>query len=190
MTIIHFTDQLRAEYERHFAEAVVDPAVQAQVRVVCAKLFDPRYFAVWQSTGVPAKFVGMIHQLEASGRWTAHLANGDPLSGRTVNVPAGRPKSHPPPFTWLESAVDALRFMELDKVTDWSLAHCLYLFEQYNGFGYRLYHPEVLSPYLWGMTSLYARGKYVADGKFDPNAVSDQIGVVAYLKGLSIEWPT
>ncbi len=40
------------------------------------------------------------------------------------------------------------------------------------------------SPYLWSFTNHYTKGKYVADGKFDPNAPSDQVGAMALLKQL------
>jgi hypothetical protein len=40
------------------------------------------------------------------------------------------------------------------------------------------------SPYLWSCTIHYERGKYVSDGKFDPQAVSLQVGCAAILKGL------
>jgi lysozyme family protein len=32
--------------------------------------------------------------------------------------------------------------------------------------GYRLYHPETLSPCLWGGANNYAGGKYVQDGRW------------------------
>ncbi|HXD34926.1 MAG TPA: hypothetical protein VN643_27650 [Pyrinomonadaceae bacterium] len=53
------------------------------------------------------------------------------------------------------------------------------------GFGYRTRHPKVLTPYLWGFTDKYMKGKFVADGKFDANAVSQQCGAAAILKALS-----
>jgi lysozyme family protein len=43
-------------------------------------------------------------------------------------------------------------------------------------------HPEVLTPYLWSFTNHYTKGKFVADGKFDANAVSKQCGAAAILK--------
>jgi lysozyme family protein len=44
----------------------------------------------------------------------------------------------------------------------------------------------VPSPYLWSYTDQYQAGKYVADGKYDPTAVSKQPGVVAIMKALGI----
>jgi lysozyme family protein len=58
----------------------------------------------------------------------------------------------------------------------------LYLLEAYNGFGYR---PRgVPTPYLWSFSNLYRSGKYVADGKFDRNAVSKQCGAAVMLRVL------
>ena len=41
-------------------------------------------------------------------RFDQHLHNGDPLSGRTTHVPPGRPRPASPPFTWEQSAHDAI----------------------------------------------------------------------------------
>lgn len=125
--------------------------------------------------------------MESSLKFTRHLHNGDSLKKRTINVPDGRPVTAPingweVGYTWEESAIDALTLKEFDQVKDWSLAAQLWQIEKYNGFGYRQYHPEVLSPYLWSGTNLYNQGKYTADGKWDADAVSAQIGVVALLK--------
>jgi lysozyme family protein len=61
----------------------------------------------------------------------------------------------------------------------------LYRLEAYNGFGYR--RKGVPSPYLWSFCNLYERGKYVADGQYDPNAVSKQCGAGVMLKKLKDE---
>ncbi|WP_339376309.1 hypothetical protein [Calothrix sp. NIES-2098] len=47
-----------------------------------------------------------------------------------------------------------------------------------------------MSPDLWLGTNLYTKGKYKSDGKWDADAVSAQIGVVALLKILiKVETP-
>lgn len=139
-----------------------------------------RYEAMQQKTGVPWFFIGVIHYMEAGCDFTKHMHNGDPLSRRTVQVPAGRPKAPLyPPFTWEQSAFDALQYEGLTTVKDWSLPQMLYLFEKYNGFGYR--NKGINSPYLWSMSNHYTQGKYVADGRYDPNAVSKQAGAAIIL---------
>jgi lysozyme family protein len=130
---------------------------------------------------IPAYVVGIIHSLEASMRFDRHLHNGDPLTDVTVHVPAGRPPGTPP-FEWIDSAIDALTMHSLDKWTNWSIAGIAYVLERYNGFGYRLHHPHVKSPYLWSFTTIYSSGRYVADGQFSDTAVSRQCGGMALLK--------
>lgn len=139
-----------------------------------------RYHAVADPVAIPWYVVGFIHYLEASLSFRRHLHNGDPLTARTVHVPKGRPRSGKPPFTWEASARDAIRYEGLDKVTDWSLTGTLYQIEKYNGFGYRLH--GIHSPYLWSFSNHYTRGKYAADGKFDPDLVSTQIGAAVLLR--------
>ena len=129
--------------------------------------------------------VGVIHALESSLNFGRHLHNGDPLTARTVQVPAGRPKTGQPPFTWEASASDALRFQGFDKWKDWSIPGTLFKLEGYNGFGYRDHHPDVPSPYLWSFSNHYSRGKYVADGTFSPTAVSAQCGVAVLLRRMA-----
>lgn len=178
------TDDLRAEYETLFDTCQVRPAVQAEVNAQAAKIVRNRrrYEAVGQALSIPWQFIGVIHHMECSQRFDRHLHNGDPLTARTVHVPAGRPAAGSPPFQWEESAIDALRLEGLDKVGDWSIPSMLYQIEKYNGFGYRTRHPEVLTPYLWCGSNHYIKGKYVADGKFDCDAVSKQEGAAPILR--------
>jgi cell wall-associated NlpC family hydrolase len=61
----------------------------------------------------------------------------------------------------------------------------LYKLEEYNGFGYRNLRPAIASPYLWSFSNHYARGKFVADGRFSPTAVSQQCGAAVLLKRLA-----
>lgn len=144
-----------------------------------------RYEAVARQCGdCPWFFIGIIHQMESGQRWDKHLHNGDSLSRRTRRVPANRPKTHKGPFTWEESAIDALTMKGFHKIRDWSLPRIAYELERYNGFGYRLWHAETLSPYLWSGTTHYRRGKYVADGKWSASAISGQTGGMALLRHL------
>jgi hypothetical protein len=98
-------------------------------------------------------------------------------------VPAGRPPTGNPPFTWEQSAEDALTMHNLG--ANWTVGGTLYQLERYNGFGYRLYHPQVLSPYLWGFSNHYSAGKYVADGTWSDTAVSNQCGAAVLLRRLA-----
>jgi lysozyme family protein len=177
----------RHNYDLLFESCLVRPKRRPTVDRLVASINKsrPRYEKVGKALGIPWYVVGIIHSLEASGNFTRHLHNGDPLNARTMHVPAGRPKTGKPPFTWEQSAIDALRGQGLDKWKDWSPAGTLFKLEGYNGFGYRDHHPDVPSPYLWSFSNHYARGKYVADGHFSPTAVSQQCGAALLLKRLA-----
>lgn len=159
------------------------PAISAIARKIVAA--RARYAPIEAAVGVPWYVVGIIHQLEAGGLFDRHLHNGDPLARRTVQVPAGRPAAHAGPFTFEESAIDALLIKSLDKIARWDVPRIAYELERYNGFGYRTYHPEVASPYLWSRSTHYTRGKYVADGKWSATAVSGQSGAMPLLKRIA-----
>ena len=145
-----------------------------------------RYASVGGSK-IPWYFIGVIHAMEAIPplNFARHLHNGDPLTKRTVQVPAGRPKTGSPPFTWEASAVDALTLKNLFNWTDWSIPGILYKLEQYNGWGYRNFHPHVKSPYLWSFSNHYTSGKYVKDGVWSDTAKSQQCGAATILRRLA-----
>lgn len=170
------------EYAARYEAAQVRPERVAAVDVIARQIAADRarYEATGGPLGVPWYVVGILHHLEGGGRWTTHLHNGDPLAARTVHVPVGRPLVGSPPFSWEESARDALTSQGLDRWHTWTPAGVLYRLEKFNGFGYR---PRgVLSPYLWSFTDQYTRGKFVADGVFDAAAVSAQAGGAAILR--------
>jgi len=175
---------LRQEYQQRFDAAKVSPARQEMVAQGVRRMLAnrARYERITKSMTMPWYFLAIIHGLESDFRFDAHLHNGDPLTGRTVRVPAGRPTEGTPPFSWEESARDAIAVNRYDKWNDWSIAGMLVAWERYNGLGYRPH--GIHSPYVWACTDLYAKGRYVADGRFDANAESRQCGAVAMLKGL------
>jgi len=145
-----------------------------------------RYMNVVEGTLIPWQFIGATHYREADCDFTCHPHNGDSLKQRTVDVPAGRPISGNPPFTWEESAKDCyITLKQLDKVPEWDLVTILSHFEAFNGLGYQKYHPECLSPYLWSYSNHYTSGKYASDGKFDPNLIDKQVGCAAIYKYLT-----
>jgi lysozyme family protein len=187
---ITLTPKLKQEYEDLFASCVISEAKRSAVVAVVTKIVTnrPRYEAVQTKTNVPWYIVAVIHSMEGSLNFKTHLHNGDPLTARTVHVPKGRPKGTPP-FKWEDSAVDALEFDNMTGVQKWTLATALFKLEGFNGFGYRTKHPEVLTPYLWSFSNHYQKGKFVADGKFDPAAVSKQCGAAVILKALTSQVP-
>lgn len=131
---------------------------------------------------MPWYVIAVIHYRESSNSFNRHLHNGDSLKARTIRVPVGRPIKGNPPFKWEDSAIDALTMQKLNKVTDWSIENVLILLEKYNGLGYK--KKGVPSPYLWSWSDKYTSGKYVADGKYDPNVIDAQCGTAILLKYL------
>jgi lysozyme family protein len=186
-TPITLTARLRDEYDRLFKTCVILPARTAEVDAMTTRLVANRgrYGAVSGATGVPWHVIAVIHCMEASLKFTCHLHNGDPLTARTVQVPANRPPTGTPPFTWETSAADALTFERLHGGVDWSLAGTLFRLEKYNGFGYRRLHPDVLTPYLWSFSQHYTMGKFVRDGEWSPTARSRQCGAAVLLRRLA-----
>lgn len=142
-------------------------------------LHSSQYADVASRTGIPWLCVAAIHFRESGLKFDRHLHNGDPLTGRTTHVPANRPANGVPPFTWVDSAVDALS--QAWRPSAWSLGSALQFLEHYNGMNYGIKH-GINSPYLWSYTDAYSQGLYVSDGSFDPNAVSQQAGCAALFK--------
>lgn len=173
-----FTDEVRTRYFKLFNTCQPTKDCEGTIE----KILDnkDRYKEVASNTGVPWYVIALIHVMESSSNFSRHLHNGDPLTARTVHVPANRPSHGDPPFTWEESAGDAIR-MKLP-YNDWSLEGVLYFLEKYNGWGYQ--YRNVNSPYLWGNSNHHSKGKFVKDGKYDPNAKTSQIGAAVLLKEL------
>ena len=186
MPNIPFTQQLSSEYKRLYKECIIKSSKFELVDRLCDNLLShiDRYQYVSDILGIPWYFVAVIHNMESGQRFDRHLHNGDPLTKRTTHIPQNRPKEGNPPFTWEESAIDAMRYKGVDKVKSWTLSRTLYELEKYNGWGYRLYHPYVLSPYLWSWSNHYKSGKYTSDGRWSESAVSKQCGSAVLLRRL------
>lgn len=174
----------RPPYAQLYASCTVRPERRSEVAWYRNKVLQHRgrYEKVAALTAAPWWFIGIIHALEASFNFNAHLHNGDPLSGRTVRVPAGRPPQWNPPDDWESSAVDAIVHDRLDGLRDWTIATALHRWEAFNGFGYRA--RGINSPYLWSFSNHYSTGKFVRDREFDPDAVSRQCGAAVILRAL------
>ncbi len=147
-------------------------------------LYRQRYEQIegMRDNGVPWFVVAGLHERESSQSFARHLHEGSPLTGRTRYVPAGRIPHIAPPYTFEQSAEDALYVLKDMDSTRWDdLNESLQRIEAYNGLGYQKYHRDVSSPYLWSGTSHHSRGKYTSDGKFSHTAIEQQIGVAALI---------
>jgi lysozyme family protein len=172
-------------YANLWAQAKVKPEWRDRIEKAIDRFMRDRarYDLIEKLTTVPWWWVACVHERESGGNFKTHLHNGDPLSARTVGEPANRPARGEPPFTWEQSAVDALQLKGVDKIPvgGWSIPRALWEWERYNGLGY---FGKGNSPYIWSGTNLYVRGKYVADHQYDETAVDKQIGVASVLKVL------
>lgn len=181
------TNNLKKEYINLFNTCNIKPnkfnAVEKIIKNINAN--KNRYEIVGRQLNIPWYFISAIHNMESSLSFNKHLHNGDSLTRRTHNFPPGRPSNGEPPFTWEESAIDALQLKRLDKWDDWSIQGLLYKLEEYNGWGYRIKHPHVLSPYLWSFSNHYVKGKYIADGTWSETAVSNQCGAAVLLRRMA-----
>jgi len=176
-------EALTAANARRWAVARMLDSRGAAFRATARRLVAARgkYQAVAATTGVPWFAIAVIHEREASQRWDASLAQGDPWDRVSVHVPKGRG-----PFpSWDAAAIDALTACapHAARWRDWSPGGLLTLLEQYNGLGYA--GVGVPSPYVWAGTDQYRCGKYVADGRFDPLAVDQQLGCAGLLLAMA-----
>jgi lysozyme family protein len=164
----------------------ISPEWQKQATAIASRIVanHSRYATAVANTSTPWWFVAVVHCMECSLRFDQHLHNGDPLTARTTRVPPGRPPTGAAPFSWEESARDALVYERLDAVTDWSLESALFHWHRYNGINNEYKRRGIPTPYLWSGSQHYRKGKYVRDGVFDPEFVSTQVGAAVVLRAL------
>lgn len=190
---MELTKVLQKEYEDSWQGCEFDESYVGDLRQAVDRLLlhKRRYQKVSGITGVPWYVIAVIHSMESDCDFGTHLHNGDPLSRRTFHEPKGRPASGTPPFSWEDSAVDSLEFDRALGIKFWNLETLFWFLEGFNGWGYREGEgrnttPPCRSPYIYSGTTYYKSGKYTADGFFDKNAVSKQIGCLALLKELDL----
>lgn len=187
MTRIVLTEELQTEYKRLFSTCDIRLERSAEVDALVDAVLDDRghYHSVSGRLKIPWFIVAALHYADTERNFNVHLHNGDPLTDRTRHLPDGRPPEGEPPFTWEESATDALRFRHFTQWDDWSIPGTLFLLESHDSWNYRLHHPETLSPYLWNYSTHYQQGKYVADDTWSETAVASRCGVAVLLRRLA-----
>lgn len=177
---------LLAENTKRWRKAKFDPARVNTARAVARKLVAPgaksRYMGIAsriEKLGhyIPWWVIGLIHDRECrktrSGdlSWTCNIGQGSPFNVKS------RVKPYNGPFNSFEEAAVAALVYENPKAAlnkDWSAGGTLTILERYNGLGYAKKGRP--SPYIWAGSDQYKKGKYVADGVYDPNAVDAQLG--------------
>ena len=145
-----------------------------------------RYEAVAEKTDMPPELIAALHWRESTGNFGTYLHQGDPLGKPARRIPNNIPVFH----DWESAAIHAINLKKgiqqrfgITKATGQSDPAALSTYaEYYNGKGY--FNKSRPSPYVFSGTSSYQSGKYVADGKYDPNAVDRQLGVYSMLSNL------
>jgi|SRR5882672_1451145 len=179
--------------------AKILPVYQHLLGTVAQRLVNAkhRYQLVEAVTHVPWPVIAVVHERESSQSWSASLAQGDPWNRVSIHVPRGRGPFH----SWEEAAEDALIHCApfAAKWQDWTIGGALVLLDEYNGLGYangpfdhatgHRYPPQA-SPYIWASTDQYHKGKYIADGHFDPEAIDHQLGCAAMLLSMAVIDPS
>jgi lysozyme family protein len=191
---MELSQNLEKEYLSLWESCEADPSFEHALSNAIRTIKEGRtaYQSVSDVTGVPWYVVAVIHGLESNYNFNSHLHNGDPLDARTSNVPEGRPLKGNPPFTWEESAIDALEYDRALGIRSWNLPTLFWFLEGFNGWGYRVgaginTTPPSRSAYIYSGSKHYKRGKYGSDGVFDPGLVSQQLGCMILLKRLQDE---
>jgi lysozyme family protein len=186
MTDYRFAD-LQAEYGQLWSRMQIRPERREEIDRMAAKLLanKARYQRVSEVTGAPWYLIAALHQRESGADFARHLHEGSPLTDRTKRVPKGRPANGHPPFTWEQSAIDALTIGNHDmrRVSSWTIERICFEAEKYNGWGYR--NRGRPSPYLLAGSTEYVSGKFVGDHQFDAHAVDKQCGVAPIVKRLA-----
>ena len=159
-------EDLQEQYEQLFRDCqIVEAGKQQEVdhAIAAMQAAQARYAALADRAGVPWYLVAVVHQREGSGNFSQSVRDGHRL-------PAG--------LSWEDDALAVMQ-EQCGGWHNWSLPGLLYRLEAYNGFGYRQY--QVNSPYLWSFATCYTKGKFVADGRFDPDQVDKQPGTAVIL---------
>lgn len=174
---------LRQDYATLWPAMRYRPGWKTKALTATQKLLrnKQRYQNVETVTNVPWFLIALFHHMESGSNFKKHLHNGDPLTGHTRHVPAGRPLTGHPPFTWEQSAIDAVQMRKIGNIAKWSKERICYELERYNGMRSRTLH-HINTPYLWSGSNHYSKGKYIRDGVWSAIAVSKQTGAILILK--------
>jgi lysozyme family protein len=177
---------LAPEYATLLAAMQIDPTREnelAERAAVLLKLAD-RHRDEWAEvnarTGVPRLWGIASFERESSSDYSRSPAQGDRWDSVSVHVPKGLG----PYADWGDSCVAAYCIDKLNEVgaSSWTWTRACYEGELYNGFGPRAHGRH--TGYLWSWTNIYTAGKYVADGKWDPDVRDQQCGMVPMMAAL------
>lgn len=147
---------------------------------------------------VPWWVLACLHHMECDSNPLGGIDNGDPWNESTVHVPAGRG----PYSSLVQEMVDAI--VQYQKPENWNVhltgrnwtdpGWVFWFLTSWNGFVQHTSDgPRMTPPYSNAYTyngyqlngvPLYVKGKHVSDNVFDAEAVSTQLGCMAYIRTL------
>lgn len=192
-------ETVMADHQHNARMLEVAPGKMGELEEVLAKYREnkARYEKVAQATGIPPALICAIHYREAF-KFDRYLHNGQQLGSPTTYVPKGVLFDK---GQWEEAAIHALggdivdkngkpsleRFQNLKEkfgltADSTDIGAMMAVSEYYNGLGYRRH--GVQSCYVYAGTNLNQRGRYVADGKFDPESLDRRLGTAAIIMGI------
>ena len=165
-------EALKPKYQKWLKEVKVIKFNAAHLQAdIISKLLSV-YTPIAKETNVPVTWIAAINYRESANSLHRYFGNGDPLNHVTTHVPKGRG-----PFnTFQAGCLDALKMMKLVNLANWTLDYFCWQAERYNGFGYEMHN--VPSAYVFGGTNIQQKGKYDADGHWNPSVMDSQLGVL------------
>jgi lysozyme family protein len=172
----HPFEILKPEYAQLLSIMTVRPEKKEIVDHIAVKLLSlkTRWEPISAINGVPIVLMATSFEREAASNFAKNPAQGWSWRTQSSIIP------HNGPFpTWQAAALEAYHLNGLDKVgrDNWTWELVCFYGEMFNGFGYRDFHARH-TPYLWAMTNIQTRGKYIEDGKFDESHFDEQIGII------------
>lgn len=167
-----------AYYEHLYKTLRILPGKRGACMVAAQKVMrgKTRYKNAGALCGVPWTVIGLIHLMECGCSWNRQIINGEHWNLKTKLYPPGLG----PWDSWEDAAVVGMQRFRKRYPSVWSVGTIGLFLERWNGMGYA--SRNVNSPYLWSMSNHgEGVGKFVADGKYDASAVSDQVGAMVAL---------
>lgn len=148
---------LEPEYIKLFNSMIFSESFLDEAKTIALRILENKNLYEKVDVNVPWYVIGILHYKEQNFDFSVHLHNGNSLSNRTKSKPKNRPKTGKPPFSWFESAADAIklksRYSSKKSKEKWSLVDCLYFLEGYHGFEERL-QKNRHSSYLWSGSNI------------------------------------
>src|SRR5262249_30071679 len=85
-------DDIIGENEALFRSAAIDPDRMTQLSAIVDQIMTnkDRYQKSTGDSGVPWYAIAILHAEDSGMNFDVNFVNGDPLTGRTVHIPAGR----------------------------------------------------------------------------------------------------